>query len=149
MLFDGPGLTFAEGIVCPQASQTCCDNGISLPISHDMKAILICITHYLVCKTEYCWALHMLAVSYTPKAIVQKKNHEMWNILPIDIWVKCARHLHSIVRTWNLIMVSKINPNFSNKKVFSDMFNLFIKLRNNLHIHHAYDTLEANLRLIP
>ena len=25
-LFDGPGMSFVEGIVCPQASQTCCDN---------------------------------------------------------------------------------------------------------------------------
>ena len=24
-LFDGPGMSFVEGIVCPQASQTCCD----------------------------------------------------------------------------------------------------------------------------
>ena len=25
-LFDGPGMSFVEGIVCPQASQTCCDS---------------------------------------------------------------------------------------------------------------------------
>ena len=25
-LVDGPGMSFAEGIICPQASQTCCDN---------------------------------------------------------------------------------------------------------------------------
>ena len=29
-LFDGPGMSFVEGIVRPQASQTCCDNDILL-----------------------------------------------------------------------------------------------------------------------
>ena len=40
-LFDGPGMSFVEGIVCPQASQTCCDrNASSSSLVRYMKRIM-------------------------------------------------------------------------------------------------------------
>ena len=37
-LFDGPGMSFVEGIVCPQASQTCCDSEFKVKSSRRANA---------------------------------------------------------------------------------------------------------------
>ena len=42
-LLDGPGMSFVEGIVCPQASQTCCDTPPSVGKDIPRLNFLFCL----------------------------------------------------------------------------------------------------------
>ena len=49
-LVDGPGLSFVGGIICPQASQTCCDR--------DILILVDCINCTdSVTKCRFLWAI--------------------------------------------------------------------------------------------
>ena len=57
------------------------------PSPPDMKALIYYITHYVVCKTKYCWGIYKLAVSYTPKLTMQKQPWNEKNI-GTNFWLK-------------------------------------------------------------
>ena len=68
-LFDGPGMSFVEGIVCPQASQTCCDKNNSFHFHFQFQLKAIGMTWNL----NFCWYYRVWAsVLIDSKKIVHR-----------------------------------------------------------------------------
>ena len=72
-LFDGPGMSFVEGIVCPQASQTCCDrysiSAFKFSMFSDLyismgRFLLLCF--FLPAKQKLFVQAHVRIVSFFP-----------------------------------------------------------------------------------
>ena len=78
-------------------------------LSHpDMKANIYYVTHDVVCKTNYCRAFYILAVSYTKTNSAEK--HETFKTLAPDS--DCRSKLNIPIKT--IMDTSKLRPEVCN-----------------------------------